>query len=335
MRKTTGWSLSGATMLAFVAAITLAGLAFAQETAPAGQQPTPAPQEEPQAEEGRTEFVEEVIVTAQKRTEDVQEVPVAITAVLGQDLGVIMAGGPDIRFLSARVPSLTLESSFGRAFPRFYMRGLGNTDFDLNASQPVSMLVDEVVLENPVVKGMPLFDLDRVEILRGPQGTLFGRNTPGRRDQVRDQEAVAGVRGGLPAVVRHVRHHRLLRRRRRRAHRHDLGALLGVVPVAQRLGRQRTRHRRGGRARRLRHHRVPPAVPLRAQRQVQRRCSTSTAGSSTAPRASSAPTSSSTAPTIWSTTSSRTPSTTTASTSRRSRRWAACSRSTTTSAPPP
>jgi iron complex outermembrane receptor protein len=167
-------------MLAFVAAITLAGLTFAQETAPSGQQPTPTPasQEEPQAEEGRKEFVDEVTVTAQKRTEDVQEVPVAITAVLGQDLGVIMAGGQDIRFLSARVPSLTLESSFGRAFPRFYMRGLGNTDFDLNASQPVSMLMDEVVLENPVVKGMPLFDLDRVEILRGPQGTLFGRNTP-------------------------------------------------------------------------------------------------------------------------------------------------------------
>ncbi len=76
------------------------------------------------------------------------------------------------------MPSLLLESSFGRAFPRFYIRGLGNTDFDLNASQPVSMVVDDVVLENPVVKGMPLFDLQRTEVLRGPQGTLFGRNTP-------------------------------------------------------------------------------------------------------------------------------------------------------------
>ena len=176
MRKMRGWGLSGATIIALFGAITIAGLAYAQETAPAGQEPQK--QEEQQAEEGRKEFVEEVTVTAQKRTEDVQEVPVAITAVLGQDLGVIMAGGQDIRFLSARVPSLTLESSFGRAFPRFYIRGLGNTDFDLNASQPVSMIVDEVVLENPVVKGMPLFDLDRVEILRGPQGTLFGRNTP-------------------------------------------------------------------------------------------------------------------------------------------------------------
>jgi iron complex outermembrane receptor protein len=83
-----------------------------------------------------------------------------------------------VRFLSGRVPSLVLESSFGRSFPRFYMRGLGNTDFDLNASQPVSMIYDEIVLENPVLKGMPIFDVERVEVLRGPQGTLFGRNTP-------------------------------------------------------------------------------------------------------------------------------------------------------------
>ena len=62
--------------------------------------------------------------------------------------------------------------------PRFYIRGLGNTDFDLNASQPVSQVYDGVVLENPILKGFPIFDLDRIEVLRGPQGTLFGRNTP-------------------------------------------------------------------------------------------------------------------------------------------------------------
>ena len=71
-----------------------------------------------------------------------------------------------------------MESSFGRVFPRFYIRGLGNTDFDLNASQPVSVLYDGVVLENALLKGFPAFDLDRIEVLRGPQGTLFGRNTP-------------------------------------------------------------------------------------------------------------------------------------------------------------
>ena len=83
-----------------------------------------------------------------------------------------------MRALSGRVPSLNIESSFGRAFPRFYIRGYGNTDFRLNASQPVSLVYDDVVQENPILKGFPVFDLDRVEVLRGPQGSLFGRNTP-------------------------------------------------------------------------------------------------------------------------------------------------------------
>jgi iron complex outermembrane recepter protein len=120
----------------------------------------------------------EIVVTAQRREENLQKVPISITAVKGDKLDAIASGGQDVRFLSGRVPSLLVESSFGRTFPRFYIRGLGNTDFDFNASQPVSLVYDDVVLENPILKGFPVFDLDRVEVLRGPQGTLFGRNTP-------------------------------------------------------------------------------------------------------------------------------------------------------------
>ncbi len=149
-----------------------------KEAVKEGQQAQQQEQVQPTKEEPAGKVVEEVIVTAEKRPEDIQKIPVAVSTLAGSDLSLIMTAGPDIRAISGRVPSLVLESSFGRAFPRFYMRGLGNSDFDLNASQPVSMIVDEVVMENPIVKGMPLFDLDRVEVLRGPQGTLFGRNTP-------------------------------------------------------------------------------------------------------------------------------------------------------------
>ena len=122
--------------------------------------------------------LEAVMVTAQRRTENVEDVPVAVSTVGGEKLQVLTSSADDIRMLSGRLPSLNIESSFGRAFPRFYIRGLGNTDFDLNASQPVSLVYDDVVQESPILKGFPVFDLEMVEMFRGPQGTLFGRNTP-------------------------------------------------------------------------------------------------------------------------------------------------------------
>jgi iron complex outermembrane receptor protein len=122
--------------------------------------------------------LEEVIVTATRRAENVQNVPISVSALDGAKMDALFEGGGDIRALATRVPSLYAESSNGRLAPRFYIRGLGNSDFDLAASQPVSVLVDEVVLENVILKSSPLFDIERVEVLRGPQGTLFGRNTP-------------------------------------------------------------------------------------------------------------------------------------------------------------
>lgn len=122
--------------------------------------------------------LDEVTVTAQRREENQQEVPISITTLPEDRFTAILQGADDIRALATRVPGLYAESSNGRVAPRFYIRGLGNTDFDLAASQPVSIVMDEIVMENVVLKSFPLFDIERVEVLRGPQGTLFGRNTP-------------------------------------------------------------------------------------------------------------------------------------------------------------
>jgi iron complex outermembrane receptor protein len=119
-----------------------------------------------------------VTVTAERRAENVKDVPSSISTISGEKFDVLNTGGLDIRMLSGRVPSLNIESSFGRAFPRFYIRGYGNTDFRSNASQPVSLIYDDIVQENPILKGFPVFDVEHIDVLAGPQGTLFGRNTP-------------------------------------------------------------------------------------------------------------------------------------------------------------
>ncbi len=132
-------------------------------------------QQPPPTEAGK---LETITVTAERRVENLQQVPNSVSVLQGELLDVLGTSGQDLRVLAGRVPSLNIESSFGRAFPRFYLRGYGNTDFRLNASQPVSLVYDDVVQENPILKGFPVFDIDRIEVLRGPQGTLFGRNTP-------------------------------------------------------------------------------------------------------------------------------------------------------------
>ena len=153
---------------------------------------TAAPAKDAKTETGK---LETITVTAERRSENIKDVPNSVTALRGETLDVINSGGQDIRMLAGRVPSLNIESSFGRAFPRFYIRGLGNTDFDLNASQPVSLVYDDVVQENPILKGFPIFDIEQIEVLRGPQGTLFGRNSPAgvvKFDSVKPRQADEG-----------------------------------------------------------------------------------------------------------------------------------------------
>ena len=152
-----------------IVAVGLAGGASAQ-VAPA---PTP-----PTDVAAQDDTLGDIVVTAERRSESNLKVPVSVGIVAGGDLRDFQAGGNDtLLSLSGRVPSLYVETTTGRIFPRFYIRGLGNIDFYLGASQPVEIIQDDVVLEHVVLKSNPVFDVSQVEVLRGPQGSLFGRNT--------------------------------------------------------------------------------------------------------------------------------------------------------------
>jgi iron complex outermembrane receptor protein len=157
-------------LLSATALLALPALASAQSASPA------------QADQGADRAaadggLEEIVVTAERREENLQNVPVSVSAVQGDTLRQFQSGGEDILALAGRVPGLYAETTTGRIFPRFYIRGLGNVDFYLGASQPVSIIQDDIVLEHVVLKSNPVFDVAQVEVLRGPQGSLFGRNT--------------------------------------------------------------------------------------------------------------------------------------------------------------
>ena len=121
------------------------------------------------------ETLQEIVVTAQKREQNLQEVPIAVAAFSGDRLKE--AGAVQPLDLAAMTPNLTAKNAVGNTAPIFALRGIGLNDFATNGTQPVGVYVDEVYLVNNSQLGFDLMDLKRVEVLKGPQGTLFGRNT--------------------------------------------------------------------------------------------------------------------------------------------------------------
>lgn len=122
--------------------------------------------------------LEEIVVTAQRLTERLQDVPIAVTAMSAADLadrGVRQAGD-----ITSGVPNMLLNSPYGpEAQPTFTLRGITTQDYSQNQSSPIAMYVDEVYKPVGAVQALQTYDLDRVEVLRGPQGTLYGKNATG------------------------------------------------------------------------------------------------------------------------------------------------------------
>ena len=120
------------------------------------------------------EQLETVFVTAQKREQNLQDVPVSVTT-FGEaqirDLG--LQSGADL----ANFVSGVQVFNFRDGAPTFVVRGIGTQDFEPNTAPAAATYVDEVYLGSNILTGLAVFDMERVEVLKGPQGTLFGRNT--------------------------------------------------------------------------------------------------------------------------------------------------------------
>jgi len=120
--------------------------------------------------------MEQITVTAQRREQSINEVPVTVSAFYGKDLQAL--GVTDVRDLGLLVPGLSVNDS-GQGTPIYTLRGVGFNDTTYTATGTVGLYVDEVNLPYSVMSKGLAVDLERVEVLKGPQGTLYGRNTTG------------------------------------------------------------------------------------------------------------------------------------------------------------
>ncbi|HEU4429038.1 MAG TPA: TonB-dependent receptor plug domain-containing protein, partial [Myxococcota bacterium] len=156
----------------------LALAAVAALAVPISAQETPA--EEPAATEPEPAMpatIEEIVVTAQKRAQSVQDVPISVAAIGGGEIDDLKIS--DTNDIAGLVPNLQVNQVIGDGAPVFSLRGVTMNDYSVHQSSPVAVYTDEVYAGPSVLQPIAMFDLDRIEVLRGPQGTLYGRNSTG------------------------------------------------------------------------------------------------------------------------------------------------------------
>ncbi len=120
---------------------------------------------------------DEIVVTATRRSEDISKVPIAIEQIGGKQITELRIQQPID--LQGSIAGLTIVNTFSDATPIFSIRGVSADDIYPTSSSPIGVYYDDVYAASPLILVQPVFDLERVEVLKGPQGTLYGRNTPG------------------------------------------------------------------------------------------------------------------------------------------------------------
>lgn len=157
-----------------LAACLVPGHAFAQTTESAAAEGV-APAPEPQAQVPAN--ADEIVVTAQKRAERLSDVPIAITAFSGDRLAQLPV--KDLQDFTAIVPSLRVTTPGNAALSALSLRGVGQRDINVHSEGTIALFIDGAYVSFPSSLAQPLFDVERVEVLKGPQSTLFGRNANG------------------------------------------------------------------------------------------------------------------------------------------------------------
>ena len=123
------------------------------------------------------QVLDEVIVTATKRERSAQDIGLSIDAFSAQDIGDL--GWTDVTQVANQSPNLDIKYAWGNSMPIYTIRGVGMNSFQASDTPSVGLFVDEVFQTSIAQMGAQLFDIERVEVLKGPQGALFGRNTNG------------------------------------------------------------------------------------------------------------------------------------------------------------
>jgi iron complex outermembrane receptor protein len=152
-----------------IAAAFMPVASLGQDAAPASSPPATPAQPLP--------AIEEIVVTAQKRAQSVQDVPISVAAIGGTEIDELKI--TDTNDIAGLVPNLQVNQVIGDGAPVFSLRGVTMNDYSVHQSSPVAVYTDEVYAGPSVLQPIQMFDLDRIEVLRGPQGTLYGRNSTG------------------------------------------------------------------------------------------------------------------------------------------------------------